>query len=471
MAKQASFRFELLARPTRNKKYPIRLCITIDGKRSRSMTSIELKSPKDWNPKCKGEKWVRESEPNHKEWNAALAEILEEAKRKFRELSKDNPVSSTMVTKSIQSKNDDLSKSFMEYTKKRMEEIYNAGGYRNWKKYNGFYNKLEAFLKAEKKKDLLFCEITPEFISKFDSYLHTLRNERHPEKVLHQNTIQVVFNVFRAILSNAIKNNVAGMENNPFGDGKIHIKGINTEKEKLNKLEIEAIENLQLEEDSIIWNCRNAFLFSFYCAGIRAGDLIQLRWCNISSDGRLKYQMGKNHKEKDLYLVGQAQAILNLYHPSEKKPTDFIFPFMDSNKPYSSAISQEEKDTLPMELKRKLMDDISAKNALLNKYLKKIAEMAHIEKKLSMHISRHSFAKVAKEEGTDNLSLKDMMGHSSIKVTETYMGNFDTKRNDDALKKIFNDKKSSDKEKIMMMLEEMDAQQIATLLSVLQKQA
>ena len=67
--------------------------------------------------------------------------------------------------------------------------------------------------------------------------------------------------------------------------------------------------------------------------------------------------------------------------------------------------------------------------------------MAEIEKKLSFHISRHSFAKIAKQKGTDNAKLKDLLAHSSVKITEGYMGSFDTSENDKALKTFFRKKK------------------------------
>ncbi len=80
-------------------------------------------------------------------------------------------------------------------------------------------------------------------------------------------------------------------------------KGVKTTKEKLDDEEMQLIINLELLEDSLIWCCKNYFLFSYYCAGIRAADLIQLRWRNVTASGRLHYQMGKNHKERDLLLV------------------------------------------------------------------------------------------------------------------------------------------------------------------------
>lgn len=256
-------------------------------------------------------------------------------------------------------------------------------------------------------------------------------------------------------------------EKNPFLS--YSYKGVNTTKDKLDEAEIEKIINLDLEAGTLLWHCRNYFLFSFYCAGIRAGDFIQLRWCNITSDGRLRYQMGKNHKDRDLVLVEQAKDILSYYFQEEVKTTDYIFPLLDASEPYAKAISQEEKDTLPTELKIKLFNQISSKNALINKYLKKLAKMAEIEKKLSFHISRHSFAKVAKQRGTDNAKLKDLLAHSSVKITEGYMGSFDTAENDRALQHIFQKEEPSSKDELIKLINNMSSEEINSLIKKIKR--
>lgn len=107
---------------------------------------------------------------------------------------------------------------------------------------------------------------------------------------------------------------------------------------------MERIINLELEEGSLIWHCKNYFLFSYYCAGIRAADLIQLRWGNVTGAGRLHYQMGKNHKERDLLLVEQAVDILKHYHREDAKPTDYIFPLLSNEAEYTTYITQADKD-------------------------------------------------------------------------------------------------------------------------------
>ena len=460
----ATFRFEVNNKPTKNKTYNILLCITTDGKRKRLKTSIDIKRRSDFNPKAKQDNWIRPAEPNYKAWNVALASELEKAKQTYRDLRESGIATSEKVASEIMA--GERTSSFLVYAKERTQQILDAGGFRNWKKYNGFINKLEGFLagKDGRVRDVTFGELTPAFLSKFEAYLHSLKNVRNPERKLHPNTIQTNFNIFKSIVRRAVE--VDGHikpEKNPFLA--YSYKGVTTVKEKLNLDEIEIIEQLDLELGSMLWHIRNYFLFSFYCAGIRAGDFIQLRWFNITSDGRLHYQMGKNHKVRDFALVPQARKILEYYYKEDVKQTGYIFPLLDSSQPYASAITQEDKDTLPPELKIKLFNQVSAKNALINKYLKKLVEEAGIEKKVSFHISRHSFAKVAKQKGTDNAQLKDLLAHSSLKITEGYMGSFDTSENDKALEAIFSKPQHDPKSELLALLEKMPPEEIAELLN------
>ena len=114
----------------------------------------------------------------------------------------------------------------------------------------------------------------------------------------------------------------------------------------------------------------------------------------------------------------------------------------------------------------KLNDIVGAKNALLNKYLNKIAEKAEITKHISMHIARHSFAKIAKDNNIDNNHLKNLLGHSNIKITETYMGNFETQETDQVMANIFK-KKEDLKANLLKKIGNMDQGEISELLKLL----
>lgn len=471
----ATFRFELNGRPTKNKTYVVYLRVTVGGKRKLIKTMVEIARPSDFNAKCKGENWVRGGVRDAKVLNAQLADILARAKETYKELDKEGEVTTVALAKEMNT--EVVSPSFMAFARERAQMIYDNGGWRNWRKYCGLINKLEAFRKKRRMADITVADMTVELLIRFDNFLHKWENEREPGKLLHPNTIEVQFNILRTLVHRAIEVGIMEASKDPFLVFKY--KGVKTVKEKLDDSEMERIINLELEEGSMIWHCKNYFLFSYYCAGIRAADLIQLRWGNVAGSGRLHYQMGKNYKERDLLLVEQAVGILRHYHREDAKATDYIFPLLSNDAEYAGYVTQADKDRMKPELRHKMYQDISSKNALINKYLKKIAEKAEIAKPLSMHISRHSFAHIAQEAGAESSAIKNILGHSNLATTERYMGSFDTSKTDETLRNVFAKKQSSStvaeettankEEQAIELLKGMTPEQIMAVISAINK--
>jgi len=73
----------------------------------------------------------------------------------------------------------------------------------------------------------------------------------------------------------------------------------------------------------------------------------------------------------------------------------------------------------------------------LNKYLGAIAQKANIDKKLTMHIARHSFRNIAGDRIPVQM-LQKLYRHSSIATTIDYQSNFMHRGADDALEKVVN---------------------------------
>ncbi len=471
----ATFRFELNGRPTKNKTYVVYLRVTVGGKRKLIKTMVEIARPSDFNAKCKGENWIRGGVRDAKVLNAQLADILAKAKETYKELDKEGEVTTVALAKEMNT--EAVSPSFLAFARERAQMIYDNGGWRNWRKYCGLINKLDAFRKKRRMADITVADMTVELLTRFDNFLHKWENEREPGKLLHPNTIEVQFNILRTLVHRAIEVGIMEASKDPFLVFKY--KGVKTIKEKLDDSEMERITNLELEEGSLIWHCKNYFLFSYYCAGIRAADLIQLRWGNVTASGRLHYQMGKNHKERDLLLVEQAIEILRHYRREDAKATDYIFPLLSNDAEYAGYVTQADKDRMRPELRHKMYQDISSKNALINKYLKKIAEKAEIEKPLSMHISRHSFAHIAQESGAESSAIKNILGHSNPATTERYMGSFDTSKTDETLRNVFAKKQSSvtateesgatKEEQAIELLKGMTPEQIMAVISAINK--
>ena len=71
-------------------------------------------------------------------------------------------------------------------------------------------------------------------------------------------------------------------------------------------------------------------------------------------------------------------------------------------------------------------------NKTLNKYLKRLAKLANINKNITMHISRHTFGNISGDKISIQM-LQKLYRHSSITTTVNYQANFISKDIDDAL--------------------------------------
>ena len=177
--------------------------------------------------------------------------------------------------------------------------------------------------------------------------------------------------------------------------------------------------------------------------------MIQLRWSNVSEDGRISYVMDKTDKVRDLVLIRQVRDILDEYDGEHGKD-DYIFPFLDNKAPWARYSTPSMKKRMPIDTMKLMYNKIGAVNALLNKYLGKLAKMADIDKKVSFHVSRHSFAYQALQDDIDPMTIKGALAHGSLLTTETYLKDFEIQELDNTLQRMFD--KQSVKDKALKLL-------------------
>lgn len=168
-------------------------------------------------------------------------------------------------------------------------------------------------------------------------------------------------------------------------------------KEKLTLDEIKELEKVRLEGLNDI--ARDMFLFSFYCHGMRFQNVAMFEKSMIKN-GLIRYRMNKGKKIREIVVHAKLQNIINKYDSSP-----YLFPI----------IKREIKDNWE---KKQLVDSA---NALINAHLKRVAIIAGIDKNLSMHIARHTFAYLSLERGVTVEVLKDALGHSDYKTTQVYL--------------------------------------------------
>lgn len=402
----ASFNIELNSTPIKDSnQYKILLRITVNRKHIREALMYSC-TEKQFNPKGKGSKYIRDSHPDHAKINAYIDQKINEAKDLIAGLEKDGkPITpQTVKAKLLESKQ----RSFYKYTEEFIQGLEQSKTIGTFKKYTAVLNSIKEFHPGE---DLMFDEITMQFLNNYQTFLI--------EQGKQQTTIHGYFSKIRSLFNKATAHGIIEYGTSPFLLFKL--KQGQPAKDRLNEVEIAKIEDLKLPQDSLIWHVRNAFLFSFYNAGVRISDILTMTWDNIQ-DGRLVYKMYKTGKPHSLLLKEKPLAILELY---KENGQSFIFPFLEDRYDYSDAMFMHNQ--------------IGSKTAMINSYLKDIAKQAGIKKNVTTHTARHSFADIARKK-TDNLyNLSKALGHSSVKVTEAYLASFDDEAVDDTLDKVFKD--------------------------------
>ena len=165
----ATFRFELNGRPTKNNTNEVYLRVTVGGKRKLIKTPVELARPSDFNAKCKGENWVRGGVRDSKILNSQLADILAKAKDTYKELDKEGEVTTVALAKEMNTET--VSPSFMTFARERAQIVYDNDGWRNWRKYCGLINKLDAFRKKCRMSDITVADLTVDVPTSITLYI------------------------------------------------------------------------------------------------------------------------------------------------------------------------------------------------------------------------------------------------------------------------------------------------------------
>ncbi|MFT4413256.1 site-specific tyrosine recombinase XerD [Fredinandcohnia humi] len=184
-------------------------------------------------------------------------------------------------------------------------------------------------------------------------------------------------------------------------DPAVHIESPQTERalpKVLNIAEVEALLDApQLDKPLGIRD--KAMLELLYATGIRVSELVNLNLSDIHLSMGFIRCLGKGSKERIVPLGSVATKALHNYMENargqlvKKNKTDAFFVNHHGNRLTRQGFW---------------------------KNLKKIAEHARIEKELTPHTLRHSFATHLLENGADLRAVQEMLGHADISTTQIY---------------------------------------------------
>lgn len=332
-------------------------------------TKIYLK-PEQWDAKRK----MVKNHPNANVLNRMLYENIAAIEQTELGLWQQGKSISLDLLKNSNSKPLSNGRSFLTFFK---EEIANSS-----LKESTRQNHLSTLeLLQEFKKEVLFTDLTFEFVSSFDNYLQS--------KGYHLNTIAKHMKHLKRYINVAI--NKEYMDIQKYAFRKYKIKSIEGSHTHLAPEELHKFENLQLTgRYTRLQKTKDAFLFCCY-AGLRYSDFTNLTSANIvefHQETWIIYKSVKTGMEVrlPLYLLFEGKGI---------------------------QILQRYKDDLNSFFKLK-------DNSNINKELNILAGLAKIDKRVSFHTARHTNATLLLYNGANITTVQKLLGHKSVKTTQVY---------------------------------------------------
>ena len=303
------------------------------------------------------------------------------------------------------------SDSLAEYARHLSRKLETAGRERTARAYITSVNKLLAFTQ---KRDISFPGITPSLVKAFEDHLKGCGKT--------PNTISFYMRNLRAIYNRAVEE---GIVREPVVNlFKSVFTGIHkTSKRALDAPGMRSLQGLKYGrwldkgkspaagEEQKLYTSWRYFIFCFHARGMSFVDMAYLRKDNIR-DGVIRYYRKKTGGLIEVKLTPFLQSVLDSFS-REVKDSPYLFPVI-------RVTGKKERLQYETGLHRQ------------NRYLKALAREAGIGMKLSTHVSRHSWASIAKSENLPLWVISEGLGHASEKVTYTYLAQLERSRLDRA---------------------------------------
>lgn len=369
--------------------------ITVDGRRTEFSLKKTLKK-EEWN-RSRG--IPKGNSPEGKSLNSFLEELRSMVVNKYHELMlKDESFTVDNLKDLILGKaENELSlKELIEYHQEVMASILKPGTLKNYetsKKY------IHSFIdKRLKKEDLPLRSVDYKIILDFENFLRKHKPTDH-QRPLTNNGMLKHMERFKKILNLAVKMDL--LEKNPFD--KYQFKFHRYERDVLDEKELSILENRKFKNQRMDL-VRDLFVFSCY-TGLSYIDVANLKHENI--------------------VLGADEE---LWISTERNKT--MLPVKVPLLPNAAFILEKYANDPRAEVKNILLPVLS--NQKLNSYLKEIADVCGIDKNLSFHVARHTFATtVTLQNGVPIESVSKMLGHNKISTTQIYARVMEVKLRED----------------------------------------
>jgi integrase len=237
-----------------------------------------------------------------------------------------------------------------------------------------------------RQKDIYLDELTRQFIEDYEFYLKTER------KCAHNTTTKYLKNFKKIVLIALAKD---WLKKDPFAEIRFSLERV--ERNFLEKHELERIVQKQIDIPRLA-QVRDVFAFCCW-TGLSFSDVQQLRPEHIvqGMDGT-KWIRKPRQKTKNMCDI-----------PLLEVPLQILEKYRDDSRCAAKGV------LLPVPCNQKM-----------NAYLKELADICGIDKQITSHTGRHTFATCMFSSGVSMESIAKMLGHSNTNMTRHYARVLDT---------------------------------------------
>lgn len=287
----------------------------------------------------------------------------------------------------------------IKYHNENMDENLEWGTLKNYfttQKYVAMFLK-----KKLKREDISLSELNYRFITEFEYFLRKHKPVDH-QRPMENNTVMKHIERLRKMIKLAVR--MEWLEKDPFTAHKA--KFIKVQRGYLTQEELSLIENKSFGIERL-QQVRDIFIFSCY-TGLAYIDAINLKPSDIR----------KGIDGTDWIFTARQKTNMPVQVPILSKASENISKYKDNPRAKTSGT------VFPI-----------ISNQKLNSYLKEIADLCGINKNLTFHLARHTFATtVTLTNGVPIESVSKMLGHSDIRTTQIYAKVVEKKISEDMTK-------------------------------------
>ena len=290
---------------------------------------------------------------------------------------------------------------FFPFIQRVIARLRQLGRERTAENYAAARNSFMRFCGGE---DLLLDDIRDSLMTDYEARLKA--------QGVAMNTVSFYMRILRAVYHRAVERELTP-QRHPFrhvytGIGK-------TVKRAITLADIRRIKHLDLDGQPALDFARDLFLFAFYTRGMSFVDMAYLKKKDLH-DGTLTYRRRKTGRLLRIRWETCMQRIIDKY-PNEH--TDYLLPIIrrqgDETRQYRNAMRTA------------------------NNKLKQIARLAGLEANLTMYVSRHSWASIARSRHVPLAVISEGMGHDSENTTRIYLAALDSTEIDQANRMILDE--------------------------------